>query len=458
MTPAIAIIGGGASGASLAIHLLLGARCPVTITVFEPKERLGAGIAYSTQFESHLLNVPAADMSLFPDLPGHFVDWLRANVNPNATPRTFAPRRRYAQYLQSALADAVPRAADGVRFEHVRSGAVELRRNDDSWTITTEDGRALGASHVVLAMGNAPAQSPADGDADAVSAWSWDALDEVPKDADLLLVGTGLTAIDVCLALDERGHRGLIRALSRRGLLPLVHEPDARPKRWSRHDLDSASLSRLLSVLRKSARRSLQHGEPWHGWIDGLRPFTQDIWRRMAPADKRRFMRHLRPYWDVHRHRMAPEVAQTIARMRSAGRLETIRGRLVSTRRLPQGIEVLLRHRDGTERSFRVDRLINCIGAEMDIRRFPSPVLARLVASGHARYEPLFLGIDAAPNGALIDSTGTPHQNLFAIGPLLKGILWESIAMPEIRRQAAALAAELTSALDLTDLRAAGGR
>jgi uncharacterized NAD(P)/FAD-binding protein YdhS len=443
--PRVVVIGGGASGTAVAVHLLRQAISPLRLTLIEPQSRLGLGVAYSTVFRSHVLNVRAADMSIFPDRPAHFLHWLHDNGFPSAGPWFFAPRLTYGAYLEDVLASAVRQARRSVTFEHVRGGATRLSNGGDGLVVETDRGDVLKASCAVLALGNVPSNNPLPTETpEPFCAWSPEAVRRLSPDSTVLLVGSGLTAVDTCLSLRELGHRGQIFIVSRHGLMPRVHVRGAKRTHWRAQDLSIESLRGIFSKVRIAARRDLESGGTWHGPIDGLRPHSHEIWQQLSLKERRRFVRHLRPYWDVHRHRVAPAVGAAIEEMRSRGQLVVTAGRIVSSQQGKSGVsQVTIAQRGGGELVVVADRVINCTGPEADARRFPIPLLRQLVADGLVRHDPLFLGVDAASDGNLIGKDGAEQDRLYAIGPLLKGVLWESIAIPEIRQQAAALAQKL---------------
>jgi uncharacterized NAD(P)/FAD-binding protein YdhS len=438
-------MGGGASGAVLATHLLRAAASPLILKILEPRAALGLGVAYSTSVSSHLLNVRAGDMSVFRDTPEHFVKWLQSNVRADAASNTFASRARYGLYLQSTLADAIRQARSNAIVDHVRAEAVRLSPSSDGYEIATDTGGVICADRVVLALGNPPSGSRMlPEDIPVANAWSPDALHGLAPDATVLLMGSGLTAVDVCLSLNEAGHTGAIYAVSRRGLLPRAHAQKPARAAFKREDFPETSVLALTTRIHRLVRDDLKSGEPWQRTIAGLRPFTQDIWRTLPVEEKRRFLRHARPWWDVHRHRMAPEVHQTIEAMRTRGQLRVIAGRIVSASAGDGVTNVRVSLRGGVgETILAAASLINCIGPEADSRRIEIPLLRNLIADGLARYDSLFLGIDTTNAGALIDRSGAISGGIFAIGPILKAMLWETIAMPEISAQAGSLARRL---------------
>ncbi len=300
-------------------------------------------------------------------------------------------------------------------------------------------GPPLHADLAILACGH---ESVVDEGPLAVSPWAEPAGAGAPRDSTLLILGTGLTMVDTALALQAQGHRGRIVALSRRGLLPHAHR-EVEP---SLIDADAAPFDRdiptQLRWLRGLAREREAQGGDWRSVVDGLRPHTQAIWRAMTPPRRERFLEHARPWWDIHRHRMAPEIAARIGAMVAAGEIEIIAGKIVEARRNGAGAEVVLR-RCGSHRleTLHVARIISCKGVTSNPERSANPLVASLFANGLARADPLRIGVEVAPDCAIVDREGRPSQRLFAIGPMSQAAFWEIIAIPDIRLQTAALAA-----------------
>jgi uncharacterized NAD(P)/FAD-binding protein YdhS len=260
----------------------------------------------------------------------------------------------------------------------------------------------------------------------------------VGPDEEVLLVGTGLTAVDVLLGLETHGWRGRATALSRRGLLPRAHPARAAQLLEAPAPRGSGLASRLAQVRRDAETR------PWAEVMDGLRPHGQRLWKQAGENERRRFLRHLRPWWDVHRHRMAAEVAEAIERLQAEGRLTLAAGRLLEVRSEAGEVEGRWRPRGQAEpRVVRARRVINCTGPETDPARADSALLRSLLAAGAARRDPLGIGLDVDGEGRVLDGEGTPQRRLFAMGPLTRGALWEIVAVPEIRVQARELAARL---------------
>ncbi len=437
----IVIVGGGFSGTMTAVHL---ARLGVAgITLLERREQPGQGVAYGTTLPCHLLNVPAGKMSALASEPGQFVAWLQSNSPEHANETAFVPRPVYARYLQSMLQQHA--AAIGV----VRDEAIAIQRTDSGLLVETRGGDALPAARVVLALGNFPPANPRISTPGFYSsrryvAWAWaphtyEGLE--PADA-VLLIGSGLTMIDKALALLHRGHRGSIHVISRRGMKPIRHASAAS---WETlRGPAPREAKALLKLVRAEVRAARANGVDWRGVIDGLRPHTQAIWRAMPLDEQRRFLRHLRHFWDVHRHRVAPEVADQLEAAIEGGAIHVHIGKLEGFHEDDSGVDALLKTAGGRER-IRVQRVVNCTGPESNYRNLHHPLVANLLEQGLIRTDALALGLDADDDGALIGSDGKAEGRLFTLGPPLKGKLWETTAVPELRVQAEALARRIAS-------------
>lgn len=409
------------------------ARKGVASVLIEAADRAGRGAAYSTSDPAHLLNVPAGNMSAWPDVPDDFA----RRVGDNST---FAQRRDYGSYLRSILDEAVATGCIAL----VASRAVGAEQSDGRWSVALK-GRAITADALVLATGNQPpgrlAALEAAGDRLISNPWSTAAREAVAEvaetDAPVLIVGTGLTMVDVVLSLEAEGHRGPVLALSRRGLIPRGHAA-SDPAPAQLEELPAGSSGRLLAWLR---RRSAQVG--WRAAVDSLRPHSQALWQSFAADEKRRFLRHARPWWDVHRHRIAPQVASMLVELIAAGRLQVAAGQVQNCRRTDGAVEVAIRRRsqsDPVAREFAY--VFNCTGPLHAISATGDPLLKQLLEQGHARSDELGIGL-AVDDLSRVE--GAPR--LWAIGPLTKGAFWEIVAVPDIRTQAAAVADDIAREL-----------
>ncbi|USI71439.1 FAD/NAD(P)-binding protein [Sphingomonas morindae] len=440
----VAIIGGGFSGALLAINLLRhdGPRA----TLIERRAETARGVAYSTVHPEHVLNVRAAGMSALPDEPDHFLRWLAARgLHPR---EGFASRRDYGAYLDDLLAETQRHAGDRLRV--VRDSAVDAAFSATAATVRLAGGGAIAADTVALATGNLPPLLPPGLDVEGLDAGRYiadpwgPALAEGLKPGDCVgVLGTGLTMVDVALALDGLGFEGRIFALSRRGLIPRPHAagpPGAAAAPRSERPTPEARA--LLAELRARAEAI-----GWRAAVDELRPFTQGLWRAMPLAERRRFLRHARAWWDVHRHRIAPHVAERLADLQARGRLTILAGTPLSLTPRPDGMALSYRPRGETGvASLTLARLINGTGPQGNLTRTAEPLLAALHARGLLRPDPLRIGIDVDQQSRAIGRDGRASDRLLVLGPPTRGAFWEIVAVPDIRRQAWAVARRLANA------------
>jgi uncharacterized NAD(P)/FAD-binding protein YdhS len=458
--PSIGIIGAGFSGTLLALHLLRRSPRGVRIQLIERNKQFGRGLAYSTGNPNHLLNVPAGRMSAFADRPGDFVDWLSTRPehwgrDAPPTERCFVPRASFGAYVRHLLNGELRDPAARRRLALVRGDVVGLDATAPGIRLQLDAGRSLDVDIAVLATGNLPAEAPAVADESFYATphyrpdpWAAETLAELDQTAPVLLIGTGLTMVDSVISLLDRGHFGPIHAVSRRGLLPHRHGPPAAvaaPLLGRALPTTLAALSRLVRAEITSAEDD-EDGD-WRSVIDGLRPATQDLWRSMATADRARFLRHLRPWWDIHRHRMPPAVADRIDGARRIGQLRIMAGRILGYEVRAEGhVVAVVRPRGGAEsRSVDVQRVINCSGPSCDYERITHPLIRSLLDDGLARPDPLRLGIDVTPLCALRSCRGEISQRLYAIGPVTRAAFWEVTSVPDIRRQCEVLAAHLAA-------------
>jgi uncharacterized NAD(P)/FAD-binding protein YdhS len=461
-TSSVAVIGAGLSGTMLTLQLLRHAPADARIYLIERTTPAGSGLAYSTCQAGHLLNVPAARMSAFADKDSHFLDWLK--IQPDSVlrgtvpaPGTYVPRRLYGTYARDLLRQALSETPTQ-RLTLLRDEVTTVVETDSGLSLRLASGGALAVDAAVLASGNfAPTGMPAGGsaipDAPAFQHDPWDksALSGLDPHASVLLIGTGLTMVDAVITLLDSGHTGRIHAVSRRGLLPRAHAeapvtaasiPTRLPK----------GLGALTRWLRQEIRRTIAAGGDWRAVVDGLRPHTTGLWQSLSADEQARFLRHLRPWWDVHRHRMAPEIARRIDAARASGQLRIQAGRIEAAALVGALVdaraEVTLRRRGSEARTvLLVDRVMNCTGPAGDITRIADPLIRSLLRDGLARADAHRLGLDVTDTGAVRDWVGAASGRLFALGPLTKGKFWEITAVPDIRRQCAAMAEHLGGTL-----------
>ena len=438
----VAIIGAGFSGTLQAINLLRhdGPRA----TLIERAPVAGEGLAYGAAYPGHVLNVRASNMSALPDDPDHFVRWLAASGEGD-TGANFVQRMTYGAYLRDLLAKAL--AASGDRLTLVRGEVCDVAHADGGARLTLTDGTTIAADAAVLAVGNLPPHDPpgfgAALPADRYKRDPWDR--SVPrglKDSDtVLLIGTGLTMVDIALLLDSSGFKGKVIALSRRGLVPHRHDAPGpmMPKLTER---PIATPSDLLHRVRDRGERI-----GWRNAVDELRPYTQAMWANASDAERGRFLRHLRPWWDIHRHRLAPRVADRLAKMRARGQLEIVAGKTIAAEEREDGVHVRWRRRGAEgEETIVAQRVVNCTGPQGDLTRTTEPLLARLLERGVIRPDAAHLGMDVDAVAQTVAADGSSNAWLYALGPMTRGAFWEIVAVPDIRQQTWTLARRLSNA------------
>jgi uncharacterized NAD(P)/FAD-binding protein YdhS len=423
----VAIVGAGFAGTMLAAQL---ARRSIDSILIEFSGRAGLGTAFSTRDPAHLLNIPAETMGAWAEAPDDFAE--REGIERGA----YAERRRFGCYLHSILDDAI-----GSGHAHlVEDRAVAAVREPNEWRLELAGGDSIQSDALVLATGNAPPAALASlsdiGDRMIDDPWGERARravdDAAAHNLDVLILGTSLTMIDVVLSLDSAGHKGRTVALSRRGKIPLSNGADEpAPVEWS-----DVPKPRVRDIARWLRRRSAKVG--WRPAVDSLRPHSHRLWQSLPLQEKRLFLRRGRPWWDVHRHRIAPEIACKVDRLIHDGRLEVVAGRIVAARNVNGRVEVTIRKRgiEIPQPAEQFGYVFNCTGPLHAIEETRDPLLRSLLDSREARPDELGVGLE-------VDENSRAGERLWALGSLTKGRYWEIIAVPDIRTQAAAVAEDI---------------
>lgn len=456
----ILIIGGGLSGTMLAVQLL---RLPGQrrILIIEPRVELGRGEAYSAVELGHTLNGNAARMSVDPDNPDDLTQWLTAHIAAGGWPESaeqnvsvselFPPRGLFGVYVQQRLAEArVVGARHGSSVEHVRAEVVDLQTDADSVQLTLNDGQHLNGAFAVLATGMFPAARTPQKDSSGLNAaaldpWDVAAMRQLDPQSTVLIIGSGLTMVDAVVSLEQAGHRGPIDVFSRHGLLPHVRR---QPPAWVdflAQDPGIRTPRQLLHELRRHCRDAIAQGIDWQAPLDTVRANIGRLWSQATDVQRRQFVRHVRPWWESHHHRSPPLSAALVERLHNEGRLRiqaaSFKGLEPSTQ---NGVSIRIRPRGESEtRVVHGAALINSSGIEYDWRRVARPLPQQLLARGLVRPGPLALGIAAAVDGAVLNAEGQAGSRIFAMGPPLRGMWWESTAVTDVALQAKALAARL---------------
>jgi uncharacterized NAD(P)/FAD-binding protein YdhS len=433
--PRIAIIGGGFSGAMALVNLVNLARMPLDIDWFEPREMPGRGIAYRTKDHNHLLNVQAARMGAFPDRPDDFFQWLKtrdgqksaAAIYPNTIkPDSYLPRALYGVYLEGVVKAAREKAI-----------SKNITINLHAKTITALDFQNYDA--IVLATGNLPPRDFKFSTA-IPDGWNYN-FSTLPEKSGVVIIGTGLTMIDTVITLKHRGYEGAITAISRNGLMPVIHNHAQAYPAWgwvqSPQTAPRSALG-LLRGLKAEVRKAQIKGYDWRAVIDSLRPVTQIIWQNLDETEKKKFMRRLSSFWNIHRHRVAPEIADQIAQMQKQNRLKIIAGTLTDINTVQSAYNVVYRARRKRDaQSLKAGLVLNCTGPDYSVKS--APLLAGLTPG------PLGMGLAINADGS---AANTAPGRIYPMGALLVGELLECTAVPELRAQARDIALNLLQNLD----------
>ncbi|MBV8227861.1 MAG: FAD/NAD(P)-binding protein [Verrucomicrobia bacterium] len=462
----VAIVGAGFSGSMVAIHLAHTLQGLWQIALIEKRRQAGPGVAYSTNDPLHLLNVPVGRMGAFTEKPRDFFEWLKQHpelvssygLDPLGD-GAFVPRRLYGIYLARLVQRFALQSGRVHRFEQE---AVDLEEAaDGSFRVFLRNNTTIYAKKVVLALGNFPPGDPVVSDqrfhrsrSYLNDPWSLSTLKRLSEPGDVLILGSGLTALDLILSLSEKKHSGAIYVLSRGGLFPERH---AVVEPYAFHLSDPRRIRSVRSLLRAIRNEVSLAGEMNIGWrsvIDALRPHTQAIWQQLDLDERRRFFRHVRPYWECHRHRAAPKALDRMEALQNTGRLRCCQGRVERIFEDKNAMFITFRNRSGISTTLRVSLVVNCTGPECNYHKLRDPLVFQLFLRGLARPDPLFIGFDVSDTGQLFDAAGRVVPNLFTMGSPQKGRLLETTAVPELRQQALELATRLTDDLRMAARRA----
>jgi uncharacterized NAD(P)/FAD-binding protein YdhS len=444
--------------------LLRQSEAPLRIVLIERSAVVGCGAAYASRGYPFLLNVPASRMSATTAAPAEFLDYAQTR-SPEVQPEDFLPREWYGDYLRALLAKAEAEASD-VAFEHWCGEVEEVRRLDSGspfsqLALTTTDGRTLIADRVVLAVGaprlkafavaeqvaHHPAyvEDPLRASASAKSGYA--------SEGKSLLIGTGLTMADAVCALTDDPQAATTGskwvACSRHGLLPseqttfkpaVIEQAIASSLRLAA----AVSIRKLTRVIQSLARSAEARGGDWREVIALVRQVAPGLWLALRSQERARFVRHLRPFWEVHRHRLPTIVKQRLDRLVSEGRLEVRAGRI--HRIVPRGRQLDVHWQGRGELQVQIetfDRVVNCSGPDYRIAYSGDALWRTLLRAGLAAPDAMQIGIRTSAGLEVIDADGSPTPTLFYVGALLRTGHWEATAVAELRTHCERLAARL---------------
>lgn len=446
----ITIIGAGLSGTLLTMNLLRQASNDfVHIKLIDRRSELDLGPAYSTN-EDYLLNVPVEMMGAFSKDPEHFLRWAQAK-KVAADKGDYLPRKLYREYIQAMLQQAIDGKNKNTTLERVQGEVEDIMISDNQARVFIHGQGDFMTDKVVLALGNSPPEHPRtrsrafiDDKRYFQNPWKVDIFKDLSEDDKIIFIGTGQTMVDLATGLSRKKHRGKIVGISRRGFLPLSQKKvDPYPSFFDELEGQSRMLP-IFQIVKKHLRIASQKGLDARAVIDSLRTHTPAIWMHLAPAEKRRFLRHVFRYWEIIRSRIPPESENIIRELQSSGQLKILTGRITDIIPTESGLTIQYVTRDSTaEKNETADLIINCVGPNLDYDQRDEPLIKNLIRKKLIHADPAHLGINALTDGSVLKEDGAPSNTLFTIGLTLKGIVWEALSTPEIRVQAENLAGKL---------------
>ena len=461
----IGIVGGGAAGVLVAVNLLRELDFPAEILLIDKSGEFGPGIPYRTRNPEHRLNVPAIRMSAFGDHPSHFLDWLKAR-EPDATEASYATRGIYGEYLTRVLEEAVRDCPGHISLSRIE-GEVTDARLDPAGTgrgevVITLDGAATRLDHLVIATGPVGGGDPVpvpeslrEKGIYVPNSWDEQAVLPARGDEEVLIIGTGLTMVDVALTLGagDGAARPRVRAVSRNGLVPKTHRPGLTSiSTPSVPPEGPIGIIDLLGAFATELLRAGAEGRSWRDAIDSMRSVTPAAWRRLPREDRLWFIRNLNRLWEVHRYRIAPQVSTRFDQLLASGQLTVEAARIGSIEDAGSRARVSLLTASGTETA-EFDRVISACGASTSVSADAPEPIPSLVGSGAIRSDDIDLGLDTDRDGAIRDSAGNRSPFFSTLGSLRRGVEWETIGVTELRWQSQEIAHRLARDLARTPSR-----
>lgn len=455
----VAIIGAGFSGMMTAVQLIRKTTVPLSLYLINDKYEFGKGPAYSTTHPRHILNVPAAKMTAYPDQPNHFLDWAHrqeaySEMDKEVLGKVFLPRRDYGRYLSQVWAEALAAKRPDTIVQIIQDKAVDITIAEGQNKIELASGQTITADYVVLATGNEPPRNlpvsdPAlyDDPNYIGDPWNNKALENLDPDRDILIIGNGLTMVDIVIGIMDTGYRGVIHTLSPDGLAILPHRYGYISYSKLAEEIKAPyKLNDLYKLINKHIKTFKKSGLSPEPVIDSLRPHTQKIWQGLSPEDKQRFLKYLMPHWNKIRHRMPGHMYDYLMQRQIACGMVVHRGRLLNMTQTSGGLSAeILETNNDSPIKLDVSRIINCIGPNTYVSQSLNPLLQKLVSKGMLQADPLRIGMLVTDHWTLVGADGCEIPSLYTIGGNLRGLLWETTAVPELRGQAETLAGEILS-------------
>jgi uncharacterized NAD(P)/FAD-binding protein YdhS len=461
MSLPIGVVGGGFTGAVFCVHLANTSNVPLDIEIIEPREQVGFGLAYGSCGEEHRINVPSDRMSVFAEKPRDFTDWLELRGCTEADPAGGTPngdfystRTDFGLYVAHLFGTAAKGNRSGSRFRHRRQRVVAFEPADQHWRVHVDDGTTADYAQLVLAASHATPEFRVPIDAAALSrpslianAWDREAIKALPRNANIGIIGTGLTMCDVVVTLRSHNHRGLISTISRHGLVPRPHAGFSTTFDLFRSEPPPDNAVDLLRLLRRRILDAEEAGETWHVVIDALRFHLAQYWPTLSLPERKKIARHLRTWWDVHRFRIAPQVDCLMTKGRKEGWLSVNAGRVHRIGVDGDRLNLEWTPKAGRRRTSSFDAIVNCTGPDSDIGRSPNPMLREAAAAGHIRPDAFRTGIDVDEFGRVTAADGSVRRGLWAAGPIARAVVGEATGVPEASAHARVVAGSLAATL-----------
>lgn len=440
MTITIAIVGGGISGTLTVLNCIKQNKAPLKIIWFDAKKQFCKGLAYTTTNDHFLLNVRANNMSIFADEPTHFVNWLGQH-HPEFNANDFVSRKLFGEYV-TATFENLKHTNPSVSIEKIEEEVIDIQKTEVGFELKTS--QTYTAKKIVLALGNFLPAHPASKSKDFISSGNYfqnafhpDLAQHFAHKKNITIIGSGLTMIDVLICLHDHSYTGKINIISPHAYIPQAHNnkplPNVKPF-IEEHKV--YRLTELLSIVNTQLKKAKKESLNPHSVIDAMRPHLQFIWLNFTLFEKQQFLRHLRHKWGVARHRAPAQTMAVFNEMLSAGSINLIKGRIYDILKTGNEFEVFYSDSKSKQQTLKTECIINCTGPESNYLKIPSILVQNLIKNKLLEPDFVNYGIKADKNGEIA-------PNIYTLGPPLKGVLWESIAVPEIRLQAKELATKI---------------
>ncbi|MFN8576286.1 MAG: FAD/NAD(P)-binding protein [Candidatus Sericytochromatia bacterium] len=454
---AIAIIGAGFCGTITAVNLIKYSTEPIKIFLIESRKEFAKGVAYSTSNLLHLLNVRASGMSAFDDEPEHFLKWLKNNndnplISNNINENDFISRSIYGLYLKSILDEYKSIAIDkNIKLIEINDKAINVIKKEQNIVINFENNSEILVDKLLIATGNYKPRNINIKDNNFYEnnsyyqdPWGSNIFENYNELENILLIGSGLTMVDLVLSFYQRKHKGLIYVISPHGYLPQSHKEVSKYKNFlDENNLPTTAL-KAFKIIKNEIREAKKNNIDWRSVIDSIRPFNQRIWLNFSLYEKKSFMSHLRHRWGVLRHRMAPEIANIFDELINKHQIKVYAGKIHELVYRDNNINVLFTDKKSKcTNTLTVSKVINCTGPEADILKIDDLLIKNLINNGIIKPDEMNLGIDSIIDGNIINKDNIIEENIYTIGTNLKGLLWESTAVPELRKQTYKIALSL---------------